>query len=57
MILDLPENELEKVLTNNKEEYNKLLKFKKENSYMNSIKIELKQNEKISDHYDIEKKN
>ncbi len=55
MILDLPENELEKVLTNNKEEYNKLLKFKKENSYMNSIKIELKQNEKISDHYDIEK--
>ena len=51
MIIDLPENSVNRIITNSKEEYSKVEK----NSYLGKAKIELKENEDILDIYDVKK--
>lgn len=55
MIIDLPEKSIQKIITNNQKEYEKILKFKKEKDYLNETNIELKENKDIIDIYDIKK--
>ena len=54
MTLDLPDNSLQRILTNDEKEYNKLLKLQKESTYLQKAKIELKK-EEILDIYDAKK--
>lgn len=54
MILDLSENTIQRILTNDETEYNKLIKMQKENTYLAKIKIELKK-EEILNIYDAKK--
>lgn len=54
MIIDLPEKTIQRILVNNKIEYEKLEKYKKENAYLDNIKIELRE-ENILEMYDIQK--
>ena len=54
MTLDLPDNSLQRILTNNEKEYNRLLKLQKENAYLQKAKIEFKK-EEILDIYDTKK--
>ena len=54
MTLDLPDNSLQRILTNDEKEYNRLLKLQKENAYLQKAKIEFKK-EKILDIYDTKK--
>lgn len=55
MILDLPDKSIQRIIINDKKEYEKILKIKEENSYLKEIKIELKENENILEIYDIQK--
>lgn len=55
MILDLSEKSIHKIITNEQNEYQKMLKFKEESNYLNDTKIELKENQDIMDIYDIKK--
>ena len=55
MIIDLPEKSIQKIITNDSKEYKKMLNFKEENNYLNNATIELKENEDITDIYDIKK--
>ena len=43
MILDLPENSIQKIILNDKKEYERLLKYKEENTYLKNTTIELKE--------------
>ena len=54
MTLDLPDNSLQRILTNDEKEYNRLLKLQKENAYLQKAKIEFKR-EEILDIYDTKK--
>ena len=54
MTLDLPDNSLQRILTNDEKEYNRLLKLQKENAYLQKTKIEFKK-EEILDIYDTKK--
>ena len=54
MTLDLPDNSLQRILTNDEKEYNRLLKLQKENAYLQKAKIEFKK-EEILDIYDTKK--
>ncbi len=54
MTLDLPDNSLQRILTNDEKEYNRLLKLQKENEYLQKAKIEFKK-EEILDIYDTKK--
>lgn len=55
MILDLPEKTIKNIISNDKKEYEKILKFKEDNSYLENTKIELKNKEDILNIYDIRK--
>ena len=55
MIMDLPEDKLERVIVSDKNEYEKLKNYKEENSYFCKTKIELRENEDIFDIYDVKK--
>ena len=55
MIIDLPEKSIQRIITNEQKEYNKILKFKEENEYLNGTNIELKENQDVIDVYDIKK--
>lgn len=55
MIIDLPEKSIQRIITNDSKEYKKMLNFKEENNYLNNATIELKENEDITDIYDIKK--
>lgn len=55
MIIDLPEKSIQKIIVNNKKEYDKLQKFKEKNNYLDEVKIEIKENENILNTYDLEK--
>ena len=55
MVIDLPEKTIQKIITNDSEEYKKILKFKEENNYLDETNIELKENQDIMDVYDIKK--
>ena len=55
MILDLPDKSIQRIIINDKKEYEKILKIKEENNYLKEIKIELKENENILEMYDIQK--
>lgn len=55
MILDLPDKSIQKIIVNDKKEYETILSLKEENIYLKEIKIELKENENISEMYDIKK--
>lgn len=55
MIIDLPEKSIQKIITNEKKEYKKILEFQEKNNYLNETNIELKENQDIIDIYDIKK--
>lgn len=55
MIIDLPENSIQKIILNHKKEYEKILKYKEENTYLKNTIIELRESEDISEIYDIQK--
>ena len=55
MLIDLPENSIQKITINNKKDYEKMLEFKEKKSYLKSATIELIENQDILDKYDIEK--
>lgn len=55
MIIDLPEKSIEKIIVNNKNEYEKIKKFKDETGYIKETNIILKENEDILQIYDVEK--
>ena len=55
MILDLPDKSIQRIIINDKKEYERILKIKEENNYLKEIKIELKENENILEIYDIQK--
>lgn len=55
MIIDLPENSIQKITVNSKKDFDKLQKFKNQNNYLENMSIELKENEDVLDKYDIKK--
>ena len=55
IILDLPENSIQKITINDKKEYEKILKYKQENNYIENAVIELKENQDIIETYDLQK--
>lgn len=55
MIIDLPENEIQKIVINNKNQYEKMLQLKQENSSLEKTNIELKENNDIFEVYDVKK--
>ncbi len=55
MIMDLSEKNIERIITDDKDEYEKLLKYKKQDKSLENIKLELNQNEDILEKYDIQK--
>lgn len=55
MMIDLPEKSVQKIITNDKKEYESILKFQKENNYLNNPNIELRENEDITKIYSLEK--
>lgn len=55
MIIDLPEKSIQRIIVNNKKEYENIIKFKEETKYLEQTNIELKENENILEMYDIEK--
>lgn len=55
MIIDLPEKSIQRIITNDKQEYSKILNFKNENNYLKDIRIEFKENNDILDIYDVKK--
>ena len=54
MIIDLIDKDLKQIITNDKEEYNEITLFQKENNIIQNIKIELKQDKSLLDMYDIQ---
>lgn len=55
MIIDLPENSIQKITVNSKREFDKIQNFKNQNNYLENATIELKENEDVLDKYDIKK--
>ena len=55
MIIDLPEKSIKKIVTNQSNEYEKLLNFKNKNCYLDETNIELKENQDVVDIYNIRK--
>ena len=55
MIIDLPEKSIQKIILNDRKEYEKMLKFKEETKYLEETNIELKENEDILEIYDTKK--
>lgn len=55
MLIDLPENSIQKITINNKKDYEKMLEFKEKKSDLKSTEIELIEDQDILDKYDIEK--
>lgn len=55
MIIDLPEKSIQRIILNNKKDYNKMIKYKEENNYIKTTEIELKENQDILQIYDIQK--
>ena len=55
MMIDLPEKSIEKITVNNKNEYEKIKKFKEETDYIKETNIILKENENVLQIYDVEK--
>lgn len=55
MIIDLPEKSIQRIITNDKQEYSKILNFKNKNNYLKDISIEFKENNDILDIYDVKK--
>lgn len=53
MIIDLPEKSIQKIILNDKKGYDKLVKNKEENNDLKETKIEIKNNQEISQIYDI----
>ena len=55
IMLDLPEKSIQKIIVNDKKEYEKILKYNGENIYLENKSIELKQNENVLEIYDVQK--
>ena len=55
MIIDLPENSIQKITVNSKREFDKIQNFKNQNNYLENATIELKENEDVLDKYNIKK--
>ena len=55
MLIDLPENSIQKITINNKKDYEKMLKFKENKNYLKGTTIELIKDQDIFDKYDLEK--
>lgn len=55
MLIDLTDRSIEKIIVNNKEEFQKLTKLKEENNEYKNIEIELSNNQNLLEIYEIEK--
>lgn len=55
MIIDLPEKSIQKIILNDKKEYEKLVKNKEEDNNLRDTKIEIKDSQEISQMYNLEK--
>ncbi len=55
MIIDLPEKTLNRILVNNKKEYEEILQLKEQYRYLENIKIELIEKKEIFEIYDVKK--
>lgn len=55
MIIDLPENSIQKITVNSKKDYDNIEKFKTRNNYLKNTVIELNEDDDILDKYDIKK--
>ena len=55
IIIDLPENSIQKITVNDKEDYEKLKNFKNQNNYLDKTEIKLDENTDVLDKYDIKK--
>ena len=55
MIIDLPEKSIQKILTNDKNEFEKLEKYKNENIYISSTSVMFEKEDNMMQKYDIEK--
>ena len=53
MIVDLPENTIRRIITNNEKDYKKLQEFKKQNKYCSNIIIEYENNIDIIEKYNL----
>ena len=55
IIIDLPENSIQKITVNDKKDYEKLKNFKNQNNYLDKTEIKLDENTDVLDKYDIKK--
>lgn len=55
MIIDLPEKSIQRILVNDKKEYETLLKLKENNNYLDGVNVELKENQDTLEIYDVKK--
>ncbi len=55
MIIDLPEKAIQKITMNDKNEYQKLLKYRQNNNYISETNIEVEENKDVLEKYDIKK--
>ena len=55
MILDLPEKSIKRIVVDNKDEYNKIMEYKNQNTYLKSTVIELNIDKDVFDIYDLKK--
>ncbi len=55
IIIDLPENSIQKITVNDKEDYEKLKNFKNQNNYLDKTEIKLDENTDVLDKYNIKK--
>lgn len=55
MIIDLPENSIKTIVTNDKKQYEEMLQSKEKYTYLKDTKIVLKQNEDVLEIYDLKK--
>ena len=55
MILDLPENSINKIVLDDKKQYEKYLKIKEETSFLEKTKIDLEESKDVFDVYDVKK--
>ena len=55
MILDLPENSINRIILDDKKQYEKYLKIKEETSFLEKTKIDLEESKDVFDVYDVKK--
>ena len=53
MIIDLPENSIDKIIVNSQKDYKKIQEFKNQNNYFSNTVLELKENSNVFEKYNL----